>query len=74
MPVVMITRCAYAPITPVNIRIPNKVDMWFKNNEYYAYILFIIIWITGIAGAIISPAISGIYSLIMKLVFKVFGI
>lgn len=54
--------------------LPNKVDMWFKNNEYYAYILFIIIWITGIAGAIISPAISGIYSLIMKLVFKVFGI
>ncbi|MBP3707779.1 MAG: site-2 protease family protein [Clostridia bacterium] len=54
--------------------LPNKVDMWFKNNEYYAYILFIIIWITGIAGAIISPAISGIYSLIMKLVFKIFGI
>lgn len=54
--------------------LPTKVDMWFKNNEYYAYILFLIIWITGIAGTIISPAISGIYSLIMKLVFKLFGI
>ena len=31
---------------------------WFENNERFFYIVFIVLWITGIAGTIISPVIS----------------
>jgi len=44
-----------------------KVKEFFINNEQIFYIIFILIWITGIAGDIITPAISwitnGVFSL-----------
>ena len=40
--------------------LPYKAKQWFMNNEQIFYIVFILIWITGIAGDIISPAINGI--------------
>ena len=51
-----------------------KVKEFFINNEQIFYIIFIIIWITGIASKIISPAINGITSGIFalgKAIFKI---
>ena len=54
--------------------LPYNAKNWFRNNEYIFYIIFVVIWITGIAGAIISPAISWISSGIMSLVQLMFGL
>ena len=49
------------PILPYNAKI------WFEDNEQIFYYLFIFLWITGIAGRIISPVIGLIYQLLMNL-------
>ena len=54
--------------------LPYKAKQWFRNNESIFYIIFVVIWITGIASAIISPAISAISSGIMNLAGLIFGI
>ena len=48
--------------------LPYNAKQWFRNNEYIFYIVFVVIWITGIAGWIISPAINAITNGIMNLV------
>lgn len=53
--------------------LPYNAKQWFRNNEYIFYIIFVVIWITGIAGTIISPAITGITNGIMNLVGMMFG-
>ena len=53
--------------------LPYKAKEFFINNEQIFYIVFVLIWITGIAGTIITPAISGISKGILslgKLVFR----
>lgn len=35
---------------------------WFAEHEYYFYIAFLLLWLTGLAGMIISPLINGIYT------------
>ena len=54
--------------------LPYNAKQWFRNNEYIFYIVFVVIWITGIAGMIISPAISWITNAIMSLVQLMFGL
>lgn len=54
--------------------LPYKAKQWFRNNEQISYIIFVVIWITGIAGIIISPAINVVYTGIMKLVGNIFKI
>ena len=54
--------------------LPYKAKQWFRNNEQIFYIIFVAIWITGIAGIIISPAINVVYTGIMKLVGNIFKI
>ena len=54
--------------------LPYNAKQWFRNNEYIFYIVFVVIWITGIAGMIISPAISWISNGIMSLVQMMFGL
>ena len=54
--------------------LPYNAKQWFRNNEYIFYIVFVVIWITGIAGYIISPAISWINNGIMSLVQMMFGL
>lgn len=51
-----------------------KAKEFFTNNEQTFYIIFIIIWVTGIAGKIILPAISGITNGLIKLGSKMFRI
>ncbi len=54
--------------------LPYKAKQCFRNNERIFYIIFVVIWITGIAGIIISPAINVVYTGIMKLVGNIFKI
>lgn len=54
--------------------LPYKAKQWFRNNEQIFYIIFVVIWITGIASIIISPAISVISTGIMNLGRMIFGI
>ncbi len=51
-----------------------KADMWFRNKEMIFYIVFLFLWITGIAGIIIAPIRSALYIGIMNLVSSIFGI
>lgn len=38
--------------------LPHKAKNWFINNEQIFYIVFVLIWVTGIAGNVISPLIT----------------
>ncbi len=48
--------------------LPYKAKVWFENYENIFYFVFIFLWITGIAGNIISPIINLVYKLIINLV------
>lgn len=54
--------------------LPYNAKNWVQQYGQYFYIVFVIIWVTGIAGAIISPLISGAYSGLMKTIGSLFGI
>ncbi len=47
--------------------LPYKIKEWFDRNEKIFYLIFLAIWITGIAGNIISPAINWIGRSILNL-------
>jgi len=51
-----------------------KVKQWLYENQRIFYIIFLVIWITGLAGIIISPIISAIYSGITWCVSAMFGL
>lgn len=54
--------------------LPYNAKQWFYEKEQLFYILFLIIWITGLAGVIISPILNGAYSGVIwlaKLIFRV---
>lgn len=54
--------------------LPSKAKEWFVNNEQIFYIIFILIWFTGIAGTIITPAITGVSKGILglgRLIFRI---
>ena len=54
--------------------LPSKAKQWFVSNEQIFYIIFVLIWLTGIAGTIISPAIRTISTGILNLGRLIFGI
>lgn len=47
--------------------LPYKAKEWFVNNEQIFSIIFVVLWITGLAGIIISPAINWITKGILSL-------
>ncbi len=47
--------------------LPSKAKAFFVNNEQIFYIVFVLLWITGIAGSIISPLISWITNGLLNL-------
>lgn len=54
--------------------LPYKAKQFFVNNEQIFYIVFILLWVTGLAGTIITPAISGVSKAILslgKLIFRI---
>ena len=58
----------------LNHFLPYNAQMWFRNNEQIFYIIFLVIWITGIAGTIISPAIQAVYTGLLNLTATIFGV
>ena len=58
----------------LGIFLPYNAKVWFENNMNMFYLVFLLLWITGLAGAIISPIISLVDSGITSLVTMMFGI
>lgn len=58
----------FLPILPYNAK------SWFIEHEQIFYFIFLIIWITGIAGRLISPIIGQMTQWILNLAMAVFGL
>lgn len=54
--------------------LPAKIKNWFITNQNIFYIIFLVIWITGIAGYIVSPVINVVYTAIIKITLRIFGL
>ena len=54
--------------------LPRNAKFWFVQHEQMFYFIFLIIWITGIAGNLISPIISQITNWILRFAMTVFGL
>jgi len=54
--------------------LPYSAKEWFERYSQVFYIIFVVLWVTGIAGSIISPIISAVYSGITNLTALLFGI
>lgn len=54
--------------------LPRNAKYWFQDNEKIFYMIFLFIWITGIAGNLISPIISWISTQILNLGIFIFKI
>ena len=54
--------------------LPLKAKQFFINNEQIFYIIFVVIWITGLAGVIISPILDVVGTGILKLGLSAFGL
>lgn len=54
--------------------IPYKMKYWLQENEQMLYMIFLFLWITGLAGEIVSPVISVVSTGIFKLVGLFFNI
>ena len=54
--------------------LPYKAKEFFINNEQIFYIIFVLIWVTGIAGTIITPAINWVSKGILGLGKLIFGL
>lgn len=51
-----------------------NAKQWFYNNERYFYIVFIVLWITGLISTILSPVFSGVFSGMFWLVEKIMSL
>ena len=40
--------------------LPYNAKQWFYNNQQIFYIVFLLIWITGLAGTILTPIFNGV--------------
>ncbi len=58
----------FLPILPYNAK------SWFIENERIFYIIFLVIWISGIAGNLISPLISKMTEWVITFAMNVFGL
>ena len=53
--------------------LPYKVKDWFERYSQVFYIIFVVLWVTDLAGIIISPVISAVYTGIVSLIGHLFG-
>ena len=51
-----------------------NAKQWFEDNERIFYIIFVVLWITGIAGTIISPIINIVFKGIFNLAQIIFRV
>ena len=54
--------------------LPNKIKAWLVENNSSLQFLFMLLWITGLLGYIVTPVISGISGVINTVIVAVFGI
>lgn len=54
--------------------LPVSAKEWFVSNQMIFYLIFILLYVTGIAGTIISPIISFIGNGILKISMMIFGL
>lgn len=54
--------------------LPFNAKQWFRNNEYIFYIIFLLLYITGLASIIISPIIEAVTSGIINVAMLIFGL
>ena len=54
--------------------LPYNGKSWFLNNQRIFYIVFMVLWITGLVSYIISPIIDVVYSGINGLIGAIFGL
>ena len=54
--------------------LPYNAKQWFEEREMIFYLVFVGLWITGIAGTIISPIINVVYNGIFNLAHIIFKI
>lgn len=47
--------------------LPSKAKFWLINNQHIFYVIFLVLWVTGLAGEFISPIISTIATQILSL-------
>lgn len=57
----------------LNHFLPYNAKEWFARYAQVFYIIFVVLWITGLAGTIISPVIDWVYKGITTLVAMLFG-
>ena len=53
--------------------LPYNAKIWFENNERIFYIAFVMLWIFGILGNLITPIIQYLYQYLMFFGGKIFG-
>ena len=58
----------------LNHFLPYNVRDWFDKNQQILYIVFLVIWVTGLASLIITPCIQGVSNGIFYVVGKLFGL
>lgn len=58
----------------LNHFLPYNAKEWFVRYAQVFYIIFVVLWITGFAGTLISPIINWVYKGITTLVAMLFGI
>ena len=56
----------------LNHFLPYNAKEWFARYSQIFYIVFVVLWITGLTGTIISPIINLVYQGITKLVGSIF--
>lgn len=54
--------------------LPSKAKYWFIDNQQIFYMIFLALWVTGLAGKFISPIISTIATQILNLGSLIFGL
>ena len=54
--------------------LPYKAKYWLQNNEHIFYTIFLVLWVTGLAGKFISPIIEMFANQILSLGYFIFGL
>ena len=54
--------------------LPRNAKIWFIQHEQLFYIVFLVMWITGIAGEIIGPIVNQIGYAVLNLASMIFGL
>lgn len=41
--------------------LPNKINNWLDVNMQYIYLIFMLLWISGMLSVVVAPVINGVY-------------